>query len=136
MEIECSKGTYIRALAHDLGESLGCGAYLKSLVRTGSGGFDIGDSITMPELEEAFRCGYWEQYVHPIDTALRHLQALVVNEATEETIKKGSPVAIDDNDSRTPRTEYCRAYSTDGRFLAVLKSVPGSSVWQPKKVLV
>lgn len=136
VEIECSKGTYIRTLAHDLGESLGCGAYLKSLLRTQSGGFDIEDSVTMPELEEAFRCGYWEQYVHPIDTALRHHQAIVVNEATEEMLKKGRPVTIDNGDSGTPRTEYSRAYSTDGRFLAVLKREPDSNTWRPKKVLV
>jgi tRNA pseudouridine55 synthase len=139
-EIECSKGTYIRTLAYDLGEALGCGAYLKSLVRTGCGGFDIKDSVTMPELEEAFRRGYWEHYVHPVDIALHHQRAIVVNETTEELIKKGRPVTIDDSSERErgerPRTEYCRAYSADGRFLAVLESLPGGNVWQPKKVLV
>jgi len=140
MEVECSKGTYIRTLAHDLGESLGCGAHLKSLVRTGCGGFDIKDSISMPELEEAFHHGYWQQYVHPIDKALSHQRAIVVNEATEEMIRQGKPVTLADNNGRNGNggtiQKHCRAYSLDGRFLAVLENISGENVWQPKKVLI
>ena len=57
LEVECSKGTYIRSLAHDLGQSLGCGAHLKSLVRTRCGLFDIKDAVPVSKLEEAFRHG-------------------------------------------------------------------------------
>jgi tRNA pseudouridine55 synthase len=139
MEIECSKGTYIRALAHDLGKTLGCGAHLKSLVRTGCGDFSIDDSISMPELEEAFCRGYWQEFVYPIDKALRHQRALVVNEATEEMIRRGQPVLLEtDSDNRNGNTsqKYCRVYSLDGRFLAVLESTTSENTWQPKKVLI
>ena len=63
IEVECGKGTYIRSLANDLGQALGCGAYLKSLVRTRCGVFGIEDAVGMPKLEEAFRHGYWEQFM-------------------------------------------------------------------------
>jgi tRNA pseudouridine55 synthase len=57
IEVECSKGTYIRSLAHDLGQALGCGAYLKTLVRTVYGPFEIKSSISLLKLEEASREG-------------------------------------------------------------------------------
>ena len=140
IEVECSKGTYIRSLAHDLGQSLGCGAHLKSLVRTRCGLFDIKDAISMPRLEEAFRLGYWERFVYPVDIVLRDYDAVVVDDAGEEAIRNGSPLVLEHNDSQdskgNARQKYCRAYSSDGRFLAILRHVPEKGIWQPKKVLI
>ena len=94
----------------------------------------------MPELEDAFRNGYWEQLVHPIDKALSHQKAIVVNTATEEKIRLGQPVTVEDssgNDqNENTKKKYCRAYSLDGRFLAVLESTTDGNTWHPKKVLV
>ena len=50
--ISCSKGTYIRSLAHDLGKSLGCGGYLSDLVRTGIGAYSLSDALSLPALIE------------------------------------------------------------------------------------
>lgn len=52
LRVSCSKGTYIRSLAHDIGSFLGCGAYLKGLIRTSSGGFTLNDAFTVKEFEE------------------------------------------------------------------------------------
>lgn len=52
--VQCSKGTYIRAFARDLGTALGSGAYLSGLVRTASGGFSIGNALTMEDFQERF----------------------------------------------------------------------------------
>lgn len=52
--VQCSKGTYIRAFARDLGVALGSGAYLSGLVRTASGGFSIGNALTMEDFQERF----------------------------------------------------------------------------------
>lgn len=57
IEVRCSKGTYIRTLCADIGEALGCGAYMKSLVRTKCGRFLINDSITLEKFEELFNKG-------------------------------------------------------------------------------
>lgn len=54
LRVDCSKGTYIRALARDLGEALGSGAFLSSLRRTKNGGFDIEDAISIDEAMELF----------------------------------------------------------------------------------
>lgn len=132
LDIGCSKGTYIRSLAHDLGEALGCGAHLKNLVRTRCGIFGIEGAISMPRLEEAFAQGYWEHFLHPIDSVLQHHAAAVVNEDTELMIKHGKPVELQVNAQNT--ADYCRAYSLDGRFLAILRHLPDTDLWQPRKV--
>jgi tRNA pseudouridine55 synthase len=138
LEIECSKGTYIRSLAHDLGQALGCGAHLKSLVRTRCGVFDIRDAVSLPRLEEAFRSGYGENYLHPIDIALGDYDAVVVDDAAEAAMKNGSPVSIPDGRVVEGYSGgmYYRAYSQDGRFLGMLRYIPEKQAWQPKKVLV
>ncbi len=53
-KIKCSKGTYVRVIANDFGEKLGCGGYLKELRRTGIGEFDVADAFTLKELSEIF----------------------------------------------------------------------------------
>ncbi|MBN1176717.1 MAG: tRNA pseudouridine(55) synthase TruB [Dehalococcoidales bacterium] len=137
IEVECGKGTYIRSLANDLGQALGCGAYLKRLVRTRCGVFDIKDAVGMLKLEEAFRHGYWEQFMYPVDIVLQHFKAVVLDEDTEAAVRNGSPVALEKTavEGRA-KQKYCRAYAVDGRFLGILRYVPDKGIWQPKKVLV
>jgi tRNA pseudouridine55 synthase len=136
LEIECSKGTYIRSLAHDLGQSLGCGAYLKSLVRTRCGIFDIRDAVSIAQLEEAFHQGDWERFLHPIDSVLQDFGALVVDAAAEAAMRNGQSIAVADSHAADAGKTYCRAYSQDGRFLGMLSYVPDKGLWQPKKVFV
>jgi tRNA pseudouridine55 synthase len=140
LDIECSKGTYIRSLAHDLGQALGCGAYLKSLVRTRCGIFDIKDAISITQLEEACRRGDWQQFLHPIDSVLQDLQAIIVDEAGEEAIRTGSPVTMEENDMQNDTGDasqrYGRAYNREGRFLGILQRNAEKGTWQPKKVMI
>ena len=147
VDIVCGKGTYIRSLAHDLGQSLGCGANLKSLIRLSYGPFDIKTAVSVPQLEDAFRYGYWQHFIHPIDNVLLQWRAMVVNEATEHVIRSGAPVALE-NDNCSGTISYlkqhpsvytsvethCRTYTLDGHFLGVLCFDPEIGQWQPKKV--
>ena len=80
MEVVCGKGTYIRSLAHDLGQALGCGAMLKSLIRLRCGPFDVSDAVSIAQLEDAARGGYWQHLAYPIDTVLLHWAAIVVDD--------------------------------------------------------
>jgi tRNA pseudouridine55 synthase len=133
LEIECSKGTYIRSLANDLGEVLGCGAYLKSLIRTCYGIFDIKQAISLERLEEK---GDWQQYLHPIDSVLQDMNAITVDEEGEAAIKTGSPLNKSDNDNNYINQKYRRAYNKDGQFLAIMTHDKDSGLWRPKKVFV
>jgi tRNA pseudouridine55 synthase len=141
LEIECSKGTYIRSIANDLGEALGCGAYLKNLVRSAYGVFQLADAITLDDLGEAKRRGDWEKFLRPIDSVLGFMPSVTVDDTGEAAIKTGNPPKIEDkipDNAQTPplfpSIEYMRAYSADGRFLAILHKDKEYGVWRPKKV--
>jgi len=131
IEVECERGTYIRALARDLGELLGCGAHLRGLLRLRCGSFSLENAVSLSQLEDAFRGGYWQKLIYPIDFVLSQWAAVVVDNGAEEDIKKGRPLVLAPGD---PSGERCRVYTRDGSFLAVLKFNPETGQWQPDKV--
>jgi len=141
LEVVCGKGTYIRSLAHDLGQTLGCGANLKSLVRLRCGFFDIKDAVSLPQLEDAFQCGYWQHFVYPIDTVLTHWSAMVVSDAAGQAIRNGCPLPLEDSayleqhpPLSTAEENCCRVYDLDGCFLGVLRFNSEKGRWQPEKI--
>lgn len=131
VKVVCGKGTYIRSLAHDLGRLLGCGANLKSLIRLSYGPFTVQNAVSLPQLEDTFRHSYWTHFVHSIDTVLLHWQAVIVNDATEQIIRKGAPITLD---KAITGGTFCRTYNLNGDFLGVLRFDPERGIWQPKKV--
>jgi tRNA pseudouridine55 synthase len=132
VEVECGRGTYIRSLAHDLGQSLGCGAHLKGLVRLKYGCFDIKDAVSLPELEEGFRNGDWTKFIYPIDIVFQDWAAVVVDDAAAADIRNGRPVEIEPS----PQTESdrLRIYNGDGCFLGLLKFNREKGQWLAGKV--
>ncbi len=146
VEVVCGKGTYIRSLAHDLGQALGCGAHLKSLVRSRYGIFDIKDALSIAQLEDAFRYGYWQHYVYPIDAVLWQWAAVVVSDDEREDIRNGRPLLLNDyegtersyleqdTEDKAPAERRCRVYALDGSFLAVLRFDSEKGHWHPEKV--
>ena len=137
VEVVCGKGTYIRSLAQDLGQALGCGATLKNLSRLRCGLFDIKEAVSLDQLEAACRHGYWQHLVYPIDTVLLDWGAIIVDDEVSQLIRNGRPVVLrNDYSDREggPYQSYCRAYTLDGRFLGVLRFNPERSEWQPEKV--
>ncbi|MDO8715506.1 MAG: tRNA pseudouridine(55) synthase TruB [Dehalococcoidales bacterium] len=134
IEVVCSKGTYIRSIAHDLGQSLGCGASLRSLSRLKYGSFDIKDALSLSHLENAFRYGYWPELVHPLDSVLAHWEAVVIGNDDEENMKMGRSLVLVGGDAVAGKR--CRTYTLDGRFVGVLRFNPVSGSWHPEKVLL
>jgi tRNA pseudouridine55 synthase len=147
IEVACGKGTYIRSLAHDLGQMLGCGANLKSLARLRCGLFGIGDAISLTQLEDATRHGYWHKLVYPIDIVFLDWTAIVVNETTERQVRNGQSLVLGSQTSgretacpaeyplaSSPSQNHCRIYDLDGCFLGVLRFHPESRRWHPEKV--
>jgi tRNA pseudouridine55 synthase len=135
IEVECGKGTYIRSLADDLGQLLGCGAHLKSLTRLRCGIFTIEEAITIAQLEEGFRHGYWERFLYPIDSVLSGWGAVVVDDAAAAAIKNGRPPSLEGAElpDSVPGNR-CRVYTRDGAFLAMLGYDEEKGQWQPEKV--
>lgn len=143
LEVGCSKGTYIRSLAYDLGERLGCGAHLGSLVRLRSGPFTLDESLTLEELAQALEDGSWINHLYAPDEALLDRQAVIVGPATEKRLLLGQalhfppPAALHaaEGGPLAVAAPLLRAYSSDGRFLGVLSWQAAINAWQPQKVL-
>jgi len=132
VEVTCGKGTYIRSLAYDLGEKLGCGASLKSLVRTRYGAFNLEDAVTITQVEAAFHSNNPDILLNPIDCILVRWPKVVASEANAKKIINGD--YIDVGKETPPTGEYCRAYSPEGSFFAVLHYDTEAGLWHPDKV--
>jgi len=132
LEVECSKGTYIRSLAYDLGRTLGCGAHLAGLVRTRSGPFRLEESVTLEELARANEQGTLASYAQPADRALAQYPALHLDSENATRVQHGNLFAYE-----LPQKErsLARVYSPTGEFIAIAEWRPESGKWQPKKVL-
>lgn len=131
LELTCSAGTYVRSLAHDLGQALGSAAMLSALQRTASGRFLVQEAVSWPELEAGFADGSWQRYLLPADFALA--------DAPQVTLDADG--LVDVGHGRAIRGEavtegLARAYAPDGKFVAVLRGDPGRGHWQPHKVFV
>jgi len=91
-ELHCSKGTYVRTLADDLGEELGCGAHVAELVRTHAGAFSLEDTITLEELRRVVASGRLEEVLITPDRLLAHLPEVWLREEAVSRIRSGRPV--------------------------------------------
>jgi tRNA pseudouridine55 synthase len=129
IDVYCSSGTYVRSLAHDLGKSLGCGAYLVGLRRTKSGRFTLRDAVPLRKLREAFEAGNWYQYLIPAAEALSDWLALELSVDQVEAVRHGHRVPAEPNSSG-----MARGISQQGELVALLEVDPATMEWQPRKV--
>ena len=125
IEIRCGAGTYIRSLAHDMGQALGVGAHLVGLIRVSSGGFDLSKSY---ELDELLSHPNWESCLVDEIVALAHIPRVDLDEIDTQHIRHGrNPVHVSD-----ATHELVRAYDANGQFMALLRAENGQ--WRPYKV--
>ena len=135
LEVECSKGTYIRSLAHDIGQVLGCGAVMQNLVRLRVGDFKIEEALTLEQLDEAFKSGSGEKHVYAPDFALSSFPAIIVNHEQQCSLVHGNPLSAESTgwptDSRLVRT-----YNQAGDFVGMIGYQAESKQWQPEKIFL
>ena len=129
-EVECSKGTYIRSLAHDLGQSLGCGAYLSELVRLSSGPFSVEDALPLEVAESSFTDGSWHQLLHPLDAALLAFPAVTLGRDEAQQVGHGRKIRLPSG----VEGQLCRAYGPEGELVALLRPGEEPDIWRPHKV--
>jgi tRNA pseudouridine55 synthase len=116
LHVECSKGTYIRTLAHDIGQGLGCGAFLAALRRTRSGNFTLAGSLTLDTIEK----GRIANALIPLAQAMDFLPAVEVDEAQAAHITDGQGITLPDSDRQGEAGERIRVVARyGGRLVAV-----------------
>jgi tRNA pseudouridine55 synthase len=92
--IECSSGTYIRSLAHEMGEKLGCGAHLAEICRTAVGEFSLDQAFKLEELAAAARNGKFEACVVKLEHLLPNFPSVTVLPVVEKRVRHGSKFTI------------------------------------------
>lgn len=127
IRVACSKGTYIRVLAADIGNALGCGAHLAGLRRTVVGDIQLGNSITLAELESLDEAARMERLL-PVDALLQSLPVVLVEGAEAERFSHGNPVSLP-----AGLTGKIRVYA-EGRLIGVGEPGHGDLLW-PKRLV-
>ncbi len=129
IEVACSAGTYIRALARDIGEQLGCGAHLTELRRLASGPFTLAEAIPWEILEAAARAGDWLRYLRPMEDALPDWAPITPAPGILNQLRHGQPIPVEALPHPGPRL---RVHRPDGTLLALLER--HGERWQPVRV--
>ena len=131
VDVRCSAGTYMRSLAHDLGQVLGCGAYLADLRRTASGEFTLDQAIPLDALEMAVTGGTWAALLHPLDAALRQFPALTLNPNDARRAQQGLALA----GKPDLAADFIRAYDQSGQLIGLLHFDRTRNELRPGKIL-
>jgi len=129
IDVYCSSGTYVRSLAHDLGEKLGCGAHLIGLRRTKSGRFTLRDAVPLRKLRESFDDNSWSEHLIPAAEALSDWPAIDLTPEELDIVKHGRRIS-----GKPGLGNMARALSPEGDLISLLEFDPVTNEWQPKKV--
>lgn len=124
MEVSCSKGTYIRTLCHDIGEKLGCGGCMESLIRTRVSSFQIADAKTLSEIEQLRGDGILSKILVPIDEMFPSYPKIIVKKKWKAFAKNGNPLEpkmLTDGKMIPADETQVRLYDEEGKFIAIYK---------------
>lgn len=135
LEIECGRGVYIRSLAHDIGQALGCGAALQALERRQAGPLRWEEAVTLDAFTQAVADGTWRALLYPPDYLVRHLRAAIVGPAVARLASQGQDIPLGRRGLfLAQHGEMCRLYTLEGRFLALVRYDSSKGRWHPEKV--
>ena len=141
-EAECSAGTYIRSLAHDLGRRLGCGAHLAALRRTSVGPYRLADAVPLAALEEAAARGESAPFILPLERLLAWAPEVTVRSEAEARVRNGG--SLDPSHLLTPLPDFspagtrealARLVSRGGKLLALARPTADGSSLHPFLVI-
>lgn len=132
LDVHCSKGTYVRTLAEDIGNAAGCGAHVSALRRTGVGPYRDQDLITAERLEELRGEGNaaLDALLLPLESALMHWPEVRLSDDATYYMKKGQAILV----PQAPTEGWVRLYTKAGLFLGVGEIADDGKV-QPKRLL-
>jgi tRNA pseudouridine55 synthase len=124
LRVHCSTGTYIRSLAHDIGEQLHCGGHITALRRTSVGAFGIETAVSL----DAVTPDNLAAHIQPLDTAVAHLPQLTFTPEDAERLILGQSI----QQQAEPPADLVAAYDQTGTFLGVIQQE--NDLWKAKKM--
>lgn len=138
MRVVCSKGTYIRTLCSDIGEKLGCGGAMQSLVRTRVGRFGLEDAVTLTELETLRDAGRIGEVLTPVDRLFEDCPMLHVQEQFGRLLKNGNAIRPGQTreDERYASGQQVRFYQEDGTFSGIYAYDEAGKYYRPVKMFL
>lgn len=138
VSVDCGKGTYIRTLLHDIGEELGCGGTMKSLIRSAVGNFRIENAKKLSEIEELVMQGRIEEYVHPIEQMFESYPMVEVDREFQKLVYNGNyfqrqhllePVTM-------LQDGWVRVYDADQIFIGIYDFLKDEDIFKPVKMFL
>jgi tRNA pseudouridine55 synthase len=138
--IECSSGTYIRSLAHEMGQTLGCGAHLAEITRTAVGEFSLEQAITLEELADARKAGRFADCMIKLENLLPNFPRVNVLPVIEKRVRHGTkfnisltqlqpgrverpPGATTELDGGAPKAPRLRVFNQQDKLIAIAEAV-------------
>ncbi|MTT32234.1 tRNA pseudouridine(55) synthase TruB [Terrilactibacillus sp. BCM23-1] len=132
-DVKCSKGTYVRTLAVDIGRKCGYPAHLETLTRTSAGPFQVNDCFTFEEIEQAVQENRFSECLSTISYALQYMPSLVVDKNLEEKILNGAVLPLKTQEGMSPFA----VFNQEGDCLAIYQKHPDKEgLMKPVKVLL
>ncbi|MCI0712723.1 MAG: tRNA pseudouridine(55) synthase TruB [Chloroflexi bacterium] len=129
LHVKCTAGTYIRSLAHDIGQETGLGGHLTALRRVSSGEFHMEDAVKLDTLKSAFADGTWENYLQPGEIAVRNMHRLDLSTEQVKIVQNGGFIP-----RQTDEVALASAFNERGDLIAIMES-HDSFQWKPRQVL-
>jgi tRNA pseudouridine55 synthase len=138
VSVDCGKGTYIRTLLQDIGESLGCGATMKSLLRTAVGSFRSEDALKLSELERLVREDGLKPYIVTIEEVFSGYSGLQISSEYNKLIYNGNILMPEH--LQTPVTEelseLVRVHDSEGNFIGLYRYIEEEMRFKPVKMFL
>lgn len=131
LDVLSSAGTYIRSLAHDLGQKLGCGAHLAALRRTHSGHFALAEAVTLEALQAEFAAGTWMHHLKPLASAVPDWPVVTLSAEEARRVQNGQFLPLAEE---VAAGTLARACAPENDFFAVLSADVQRRMWRPEKV--
>lgn len=138
--VDCSKGTYIRTLCHDIGEKLLCGGCMKELVRIRAGEFEIVKSLKIDEIEAKMRAGVLEEHIIQVPDMFPDYAKVYVKKEFEKKLYNGNSLSISQLEQEMAglcdMTDKVRVYGGENNFTGIYEYCPTEQIIKPYKMFL
>lgn len=136
--VECGKGTYIRTLLHDIGESLGCGATMKSLTRTAVGVFRVEEALRLSEIEALVREDKLQSHIVTVEDVFAHFPKVVVASEYNRLIYNGNQFTPEhvQEPMQEVETDVVRVFDSEGHFIGLYTFKDEEKLYKPWKMFL